>query len=372
MDTDDTYKDRQWAEVFDALSHPTRIMILKALSEEPVVFADLKKKLDIESSGHLQHHLSKLGELIKTDNNGKYTLSEQGRDALLSVETVEKVSASSSNKKPVSNKKINVMWKLAIVLLSLVLITSSAIAIFENSQITSLQSQTTSLQNQIDAKNSIINQLNDSLKWAELTLNIKPLASNYLTTLPISSSNGNITKIYLESAEARYLWFPPPNFINTTDFINTTVHSWQTILIVSGNTYEWVTISNITRTVYLSNTSSGLVSFSSIPYMGHNPLMIHAVVRNDYTPADANPNNPNAPIGNLTSRYVSFVTLTVRLYSQNGSIIQASGPFSYQDQRIITLFSGETKSFDFSLNPSSPYVDHYEIYVSNISSYPLQ
>ena len=83
MDADYTDKDREWAELFDALSHPTRIMILKALSEEPIGFADLKKKLDIESSGHLQHHLSKPGNLIKTDNYGKYTLSDQGKDALL-------------------------------------------------------------------------------------------------------------------------------------------------------------------------------------------------------------------------------------------------------------------------------------------------
>jgi DNA-binding transcriptional ArsR family regulator len=33
-------KDRQRAEVFDALGHPTRIVILKALSEGAVGFAD--------------------------------------------------------------------------------------------------------------------------------------------------------------------------------------------------------------------------------------------------------------------------------------------------------------------------------------------
>lgn len=52
--TDNVDQDRQRAEIFDALSHPTRIMILKALSDEVLGFADLKKKLGIESSGHLQ------------------------------------------------------------------------------------------------------------------------------------------------------------------------------------------------------------------------------------------------------------------------------------------------------------------------------
>ena len=53
-------QDRQRAEVFDALGHPTRILILKVLKEGSIGFADLKKKIGIESSGHLQHHLTKL------------------------------------------------------------------------------------------------------------------------------------------------------------------------------------------------------------------------------------------------------------------------------------------------------------------------
>jgi DNA-binding HxlR family transcriptional regulator len=73
--------DRQRAEVFDALGHPTRILILKVLSEGAVGFADLKKKTGIESSGHLQHHLTKLNSLIQTDEYGKYCLSNEGKDA---------------------------------------------------------------------------------------------------------------------------------------------------------------------------------------------------------------------------------------------------------------------------------------------------
>lgn len=89
--TEDVEKDRQRAEVFDALGHPARITVLKALSEGPLGFADLKKRLNIESSGHLQHHLSKLGNLIKVDENGRYCLSEYGKDALFAVQTVENV-----------------------------------------------------------------------------------------------------------------------------------------------------------------------------------------------------------------------------------------------------------------------------------------
>jgi len=90
--TEDVEKDRQRAEVFDALGHPSRTIILKALSEEPLGFADLKKRLGIESNGQLQHHLSKLGNLIKIDeSSGRYCLSENRRDALFAVQTVERV-----------------------------------------------------------------------------------------------------------------------------------------------------------------------------------------------------------------------------------------------------------------------------------------
>ena len=88
---EDVEKDRQRAEVFDALGHPARITILKALDETSLGFADLKKRLNIESSGHLQHHLSKLGNLIRIDERGRYCLSEHGKDALFAVQTVEKV-----------------------------------------------------------------------------------------------------------------------------------------------------------------------------------------------------------------------------------------------------------------------------------------
>ena len=96
---DATQKEMQQAEVFDALGHPTRVVILKALSEGPAGFAELKKKTGIESSGHLLHHLNKLDGLVKTDEYGKYTLSEQGKDALLSLQTVEKVADLKANRK---------------------------------------------------------------------------------------------------------------------------------------------------------------------------------------------------------------------------------------------------------------------------------
>jgi DNA-binding transcriptional ArsR family regulator len=185
MAVDDIAEDRRRAEVFDALSHPTRILILKALSEEPLGFADLKKKLGIESSGHLQHHLSKLGGLVKTDEYGKYTLPDQGKDALLSVETGEKVTEvrTKEKKKAFSNDKRKSIWRTAVIALALFLVASSSITIFE-------YNQTVSLQNQIREKDSTINELNNSLSLAQQTVYINTDGS--VTGTNNIQRNGNL------------------------------------------------------------------------------------------------------------------------------------------------------------------------------------
>jgi DNA-binding HxlR family transcriptional regulator len=135
--------DRQRAEVFDALGHPTRILILKVLSEGALGFAELKKKTAIESSGHLQHHLTKLNGLIKTDEYGKYCLSDEGKDALLTVQTVENASPKSSGREKAHRRffggKLG-LKPVAFMLIAL-LIASSAIALFEYNQTTSIQKE---------------------------------------------------------------------------------------------------------------------------------------------------------------------------------------------------------------------------------------
>jgi len=125
--------DRQRAEVFDALGHPTRIQILKVLSEGSLGFADLKKKTAIESSGHLQHHLNKLNGLIKTDDYGKYCLSIEGKDALLAVQTVENTSPRTEEEKK-GHRRLKIGLKPVAFLLLALLIASSVIAVYEYSQ----------------------------------------------------------------------------------------------------------------------------------------------------------------------------------------------------------------------------------------------
>lgn len=73
-------------ELFDAISHPIRIDIIKLLAAKPLRFADLKRTLKISSSGLLDFHLKKLDGLIISNNEGCYALNDRGYAALTSVE----------------------------------------------------------------------------------------------------------------------------------------------------------------------------------------------------------------------------------------------------------------------------------------------
>ena len=73
------------AELFEAISHPVRIKILEALNGKPMGFAELGRAVGIESGGHLSFHLTKLRRLIRTNSQGDYVLTAEGKDALGAV-----------------------------------------------------------------------------------------------------------------------------------------------------------------------------------------------------------------------------------------------------------------------------------------------
>jgi len=90
-DADNTKQDngKSEASLFEAISHDTRIRALFLLRNNALGFAKLKHELGIKSSGNLQHHLGKLGILIKL-NEGAYSLSDHGREAILAIEVVRR------------------------------------------------------------------------------------------------------------------------------------------------------------------------------------------------------------------------------------------------------------------------------------------
>jgi DNA-binding transcriptional ArsR family regulator len=384
-------EDRRMAEVFDALSHPTRIRILKALSRGGLGFADLKKKTGIESSGHLQHHLSKLGELVKTDDYGKYSLSDQGKDALNSVETVEKVAVGEPRGESLpKNFRGHFTLKVAVVALVLMLAATSALAVFEYDHVSVLENSISvkdSLVNQlssaIDRRDTFISQLDTALNLAQSRLYMNlPNGSQYLRTLPTASNEGSLTKILLESTSAWYHYGPAYPF-NITWFNEATHY---------GSSVQMIPLTK-NRSVPVSFYGFNIGSNDNYEYTGEGGdpyLMIGLTVRNDYTSADAgNGSDPMAPIGDSTpyyqlyqssSAYVSFVNLSVKLISQNGSIIPAvllSGIQTPTNLRTLErggecfpIESGETKQVVFYLYPSNLNIAGFVICVSYLSSIP--
>lgn len=74
-------------ELFEAVSHPLRVEIVKALAEKSMRFADLKRHLKITSSGLLDFHLKKLDDLIAVNGEGCYSLTDRGYAALTTIES---------------------------------------------------------------------------------------------------------------------------------------------------------------------------------------------------------------------------------------------------------------------------------------------
>ena len=77
-------------DLFDAVSHPLRIEILKELSKRPMRFAEIKRRLKIASSGLLDYHLRKLDDLVMINRDGLYALTEKGFAALQAVEVADR------------------------------------------------------------------------------------------------------------------------------------------------------------------------------------------------------------------------------------------------------------------------------------------
>jgi len=76
-------------DTFEAISHPLRVRILRALASKPMRFAELKRRFKMRSSGGLDFHLTKLGGLIVTNREGSYSVTRQGTRALMAINTVQ-------------------------------------------------------------------------------------------------------------------------------------------------------------------------------------------------------------------------------------------------------------------------------------------
>jgi DNA-binding HxlR family transcriptional regulator len=79
------------ASFFESIAHETRINALFILQSGPLGFSELKKKVSLISSGNLQHHINKLGTLIEQNDIGQYTLTDNGREAVLAIQAIRSI-----------------------------------------------------------------------------------------------------------------------------------------------------------------------------------------------------------------------------------------------------------------------------------------
>jgi len=98
QEKDEDNFDSSRAELFEALGHPTRVRILRALGSRPMSFSELKREIGIDSGGHLQFHLGKLSRLITTDQFGNYKLTDEGQEALRVAQTALRTEERSSKR----------------------------------------------------------------------------------------------------------------------------------------------------------------------------------------------------------------------------------------------------------------------------------
>lgn len=103
------------AELFETLAHQTRIRILQALESQSMSFAELKRTLGMESSGNLQHHLGKLGNLVKQTEDGKYAITDDAKEALRLVGSIEQKPAQTGAIQVESSKTRWSLFSLALV-----------------------------------------------------------------------------------------------------------------------------------------------------------------------------------------------------------------------------------------------------------------
>jgi cell division protein FtsL len=288
-------------------------------------FSDLKKKSNIDSSGHLQHHLNKLNGLIKTDEYGKYCLSDQGKDALLTVQLVEKTSTEKQAKTPDCHFKIKKLQKPIAILLVALLITSVTFTIV-------LYHQNISLQNDLLQRDQEITRLQTQLSTSATPISVEP---TYLETVPDLTGNTSLTKIYLVSATGQY-------------------ESWRF---------------NDTQITY------PLISpYAFVIHQGDPCFAINVTVRNDYTAENAGATTDyNAPISGYAGTYESFIVLKPYLYDSQGKIINAVDftlPKTPVGNYQFALESQQTTSFIIYLATANRDIDHFAIKVEYLGSVP--
>jgi DNA-binding transcriptional ArsR family regulator len=184
--------DRMRAELFDALGHPVRIRILHALEDGPLGFSDLRRKVGLESGGHLQFHLGKLDGLVKTTADNTYMLTDDGREALRIVSTQTASSRGLSDEKRQGTKIIVSRAVLAGLIAAVVLLASLTGAVYwqMTSQLDARQREITRLQGLAGIAGTHVDAIDNNIALRlTVSVNSTVVATNQTVTVGVFVSN---------------------------------------------------------------------------------------------------------------------------------------------------------------------------------------
>jgi DNA-binding transcriptional ArsR family regulator len=77
-------------DIYEAISHPTRRAIVKALGERGhMTFTELMEAANVKDTGTMTFHLRKLSALVTRNASGEYELTELGRRAYEAIKMIE-------------------------------------------------------------------------------------------------------------------------------------------------------------------------------------------------------------------------------------------------------------------------------------------
>lgn len=203
------------AELFEAISHPVRIKILQILNQKPMGFAELGRAVGIESGGHLSFHLDKLGNLIKVTPEGKYALTGNGKEALWSVNALQKTTPETPARAGEPSIRHRSWLKPVLGLILIVVIILGGLGAYQQREFSTLQQQMTAQQGMIRALEGGVPFTNG--QPASTVIGQKDFASNEQT----SSQSGlnNPSQVLFDSSgdlwvvdtyNSRVLEFKPP------------------------------------------------------------------------------------------------------------------------------------------------------------------
>jgi len=167
--------DASRAELFEALGHPIRIKILHALQDGPLGFADLRRRVGIDSGGHLQFHLGKLDGLIRSRADGNYELTQDGADAMRIVVSAQAQGSQGPRREGHGHRVSLSRAVLAALIAAMVLVAS--VAVVQQSEIGSQQRQIQDLLAQIARLNETAVSSPSSLQLL-LSLNATTIGPN--------------------------------------------------------------------------------------------------------------------------------------------------------------------------------------------------